>query len=435
MVIFCSRNRGIMQLSRYFRISLATMTSSTEMSAMLKKRITLASLGEKEWLVLLLWFGLSILGTAKEILDGNINNYLVFKHVFLHVCEQKPLYIPYPAEYLDVNLYGPIFSFIIAPFAWLPDKAGAMLWVIANAAFLFVAIRQLPLTRIQQNLILLFSSNELLGASSYLQFNQAIAACIILSFALILKGRNCWAAFFIVLGTLTKIYGIVGLAFFFFSDNRWRFIGSLLLWGLVLFLLPMLLSSPTYIIHSYKEWMEALSFKNEKNVHFEQGVLLQDISALGFIRRVFKLQHLNNLVVIIPAILLFLSQYLMLHWRHNSKFRLLLLCSTLLFPVLFSTSSESPTYIIAFPAICIWYMIQPATKWNNALFIFALVVCSFSHSDVFTPWVRHHIAVPYALKAFPCLLIWLIIIYQILTKKFLPPVSTHVAADTSALNT
>jgi hypothetical protein len=395
------------------------MALSTEMSAMLKKRITLAWLGEKEWLILFLWFGLSILGATKEVLDGNINNYLVFKHVFLHVCKLQPLYIPYPAEYHDINLYGPLFSLIIAPFTWLPDQAGALLWVLANAAFLYIAIRQLPLNRIQQNLILLFSSNELVGASSYLQFNQAIAACIILSFALILKGKDFWAAFFIMLGTFTKLYGIVGLSFFFFSNQRWRFIGSLIWWGIVLFLLPMVLSTPTYIVQTYQDWIAALTSKNEKNVHFEQGVLLQDISALGFIRRVFRLHQLNNLLVILPAILLFLSQYLRLQCRGNRKYQLLLLCSTLLFPVLFSTSSEAPTYIIAFPAICIWYVIQPATKWNNALFIFALLVCSFSHSDVLTPWVRQHIAVPYALKAFPCLLIWLIIIYQILTRKFL----------------
>ena len=48
------------------------------------------------------------------------------------------------------------------------------------------------------------------------QFNIAIAAIILSSFFLIEKEHEGWAAFFIVLGTLVKLYGIVGLASFSF---------------------------------------------------------------------------------------------------------------------------------------------------------------------------------------------------------------------------
>lgn len=372
--------------------------------------------GEKEWPVAILWFGISIFAAGKEIWIGKINNYLIFKHVYLHLTAQQPLFLFYPEQYHDVNLYGPVFSLIIAPFSMLPDPVGALLWAIANTAFLYYAIRQLPLTRIQQNFILLFCSNELFGASSYLQFNQGIAACIMLSFALILKGKDFWAAALIILGTLTKLYGIVGLAFFFFSDNRWALIKGLFFWGIVFFLLPMLLSSPIYILQTYEQWAEALVVKNDKNV---QGALLQDISAMGFIRRTFNLQNMPNSWVIIPAIVIFASQYIMLPWRQNNTYRLYILCSTLLFPLLFSSSSEAATYIIAFPAVCIWYVIQTPAKWKTAVFIFALIFCSFAHSDLVTPWVRQHISVRYAIKALPCLLIWLIIAYQVLTKSFL----------------
>jgi len=96
-----------------------------------------------------------------------------------------------------------------------------------------------------------------------------------------------------------------------------------------------------------------------------------------------------------------------------------LLASVLLFTVLFSTASESPTYIIAFIAPCIWYVMQTPARWKNALFIFVLIGTSFSHSDLVTPWVKHHIVVPYAFKAFPCLLMWLVLVCQIWQKQFL----------------
>lgn len=384
---------------------------------MREKRNVLTFLAEKEWLILSLWFGLAFLGAVMEISRGNINNFLIFKNVFFHVIHQQPLYIEYPAEYYDVNLYGPVFSIVIAPFAGLDTHIGAVLWALTGAAVLYYAIRQLPLSQLQQNIILLLCTQELMGASGWFQLNQFIGAFIILAFTNTIKGKDIWATLFIVLGTMTKIYGIVGLAFFFFSQNPKRFIGGLFLWGAVLFALPMIISSPQYIINSYFEWYAALVHKNALNV--ESIISFQDISAGGFIKRVFGIPWLNNMAVLIPATVLFLLQYTQLKYRYNSRYRLYILCSTLMFPVLFSTSSESPTYIIAIPAICIWYVLQPATRWNNIFIFFAILLVSFSHSDVVTPWVRKNLAVPYALKALPCLVLWLMIAYQIYTRKFL----------------
>jgi len=382
------------------------------------KKFTLAWLGQKEWLALVLWFGLSILVTIKELLTGDNNNFIIFRYVFLHMRANVSLYGPYP-EYYDVNNYGPLFSILIAPFALLPFAVGAMLWVIANAAFLYYAIRQLPLTRIQQNLVLIFASHELMAASSYYQFNTSIAACIILSFSLILKGKDFWAAFFIIVGTLIKLYGIVGLSFFFFSRHRWRLIGSLVLWGVVLFALPMLISSVDYIIRSYKEWWWALVEKNKKNYRLSEGVVLQNISAMGLIQRVFRLEAFSNFWVLGPALAAFGSHYLRLKWKDNVNYCLYLLCSVLVFTVIFSTASESPTYIIAFLGACIWYVLQQPTKWNNAFFIFLLIGTSFSHSDLVTPWFKHHFVVPYALKAFPSMVLWVVLVWQIFSRQFL----------------
>ncbi|RBL93297.1 glycosyltransferase family 87 protein [Chitinophaga flava] len=392
-----------------------------------EKRNLLTYLGEKEWLIMFLWFGLAFVGAITEISRGNINNFLIFKNVFFHLIHQQPLYIEYPQEYYDVNLYGPVFSVVIAPFAGLETRLGALLWALTGAGVLYYAIRQLPLNRIQQNIILLLCTQELMGASGWFQMNQFVGAFIILTFTSIVKGKDMWAAFFIVLGTLTKIYGIVGLAFFFFSSNPKRLIGGLFLWGGIMLALPMLISSPQYVINCYYEWYAALAHKNTLNEAVT--TVFQDISAGGFIKRVFHIPWLSNTYVLIPAIIIFLAQYIMLRYRYNSRYRLYILCSVLMFPVLFSTSSESPTYIIAIPAICIWYVMQPSTRANNIFLFFAILLVSFSHSDVVTPWVRKNLAVPYALKALPCLVLWLMIAYEIFTRKFLvKPPKPEVAA-------
>ncbi|MBC9911153.1 glycosyltransferase family 87 protein [Chitinophaga varians] len=395
-------------------------------TAVQRKRNLLTYLGEKEWLIMFLWFGLAFIGAITEISRGNINNFLIFKNVFFHLIHQQPLYIEYPQEYYDVNLYGPVFSLVIAPFAGLETKVGALLWAMTGAGVLYYAIRQLPLNRLQQNIILLLCTQELMGASGWFQMNQFIGGFIILTFASIVKGKDMMAAFLIVLGTMTKIYGIVGLAFFFFSSNPRRLITGLFLWGAVLFAAPMLLSSPQYVINCYFEWYAALVHKNALNEAVT--TTFQNISAGGFIQRVLHLPALDNSYVLVPAVLIFLSQYIRLPYRYNSRYRLYILCSVLMFPVLFSSSSESPTYIIAIPAICIWYVMQPATRANNIFLFFAILLVSFSHSDVVTPWVRKNLAVPYALKALPCLVLWLMIAWEIFTKQFLKkPAKPEVA--------
>lgn len=385
---------------------------------MSNKRFTLAWLGGKEWLALLLWFGLSAIVGLKEFMVDNHNNYTIFKHVYLHTIHGQTLYGPYP-EYFDVNNYGVLFSVLIAPFAILPDWLGSILWVLTNAAVLFLAIRQLPLNRIQQNLVIIFASHELMAASSYFQFNPIVAACIIFGYTMMRKEKDFWAACFIMFATLTKVYGIVGLAFFFFSRHKLKLICSMVLWGAVWFAAPMVLSSPQFVVRMYVEWYNALVVKNIQNAQIDKGIVLQDISAMGFIKRTFRLPYMSNLVVIGPAMVLFVAQYIWLKYKDDVRYQLLILSSTLLFTVLYSSSSESPTYIIAFPAACIWFMLQPRSTAANIFFVYLLIGTSFSHSDLVTSWVKKNLVVPYAAKAMPSLILWLLIVYQILTRRFL----------------
>ena len=51
----------------------------------------------------------------------------------------------------------------------------------------------------------------------------------------------------IVLGTMTKIYGIVGLAFSAILKTPDRLLKGLIFWGIVLYVLPMLYTSPQYV--------------------------------------------------------------------------------------------------------------------------------------------------------------------------------------------
>lgn len=365
-----------------------------------------------------LWTLLAVVAGLTKIAPHRHNNFLIFRGVFWHTIHKLSLYDFYPTEYNDHNHYGPIFSLVIAPFAVVPDAIGLLGWLVVLALGMYYAVRRLPLEEGRQIFLYWFCAHELLTALQMQQFNIAIAAIIIGSFAAIEKGREVTAAFLIVLGTFVKLYGIVGLAFFFFVKRKPRFILALIGWSVVCFVAPMLISSPEYVVGQYVEWYERLAAKNGENTFS----LMQNISLLGMIRKISGSASYSDLLVILPGLALFGLPYLRFGQYRHLAFRYAILSSVLLFVVLFSTGSESSTYIIPFAGIALWYATSPWKRsgWDVALLVFAFVLSSLSPSDLFPRSLREAYVLPYALKALPPTLIWLRLSYELLTRDYAP---------------
>ena len=365
-----------------------------------------------------LWTFLAVIAAITKIAPHRHNNFLIFRGVFWHTLQKLSLYDFYPKEYNDHNLYGPIFSLVIAPFAVVPDALGLLGWLVVMALGMYYAVRRLPLEEGRQIFLYWFCAHELLTALQMQQFNIAIAAIIVGSFAAIEKGREVTAAFLIVLGTFVKLYGVVGLAFFFFVKRKPRFILALIGWSVVCFVAPMLISSPEYVLGQYVEWYERLAVKNGENTFS----LMQNISLLGMIRKISGSATYSDLWVILPGLALFGLPYLRFSQYRHLAFRYGILSSVLLFVVLFSTGSESSTYIIPFAGIALWYVTSPwkRTGWDVALMVFAFVLSSLSPSDLFPRSLREAYVLPYALKALPPTLIWLRLSYELLTRDYAP---------------
>ena len=346
------------------------------------------------------------------------NNFLIFKYVFWHALEGKSLYALYPLEHGDCNHYGPLFSLVIEPFAVLPLFIGLLLWLVALSMFLYLAVRKSRFTRYQQLFILWFCAHEQLTALYMQQFNIAIAAGILLTYYCIEREKDFWAALFIMLGTFVKLYGIVGLAFFFFSRHKAKFVGSLVFWAAVMLVAPMVFFGPEYILGQYQEWYASLTAKNADNM-FGGGT---NISLLGLVRKVSGCATYSDLMLIVPGLLMFGIPYLRFSQYQHVAFRQTLLASVLMFVVLFSTGSESSGYITPFVGIVVWYTAAPwkRTGWDVALMVFAFVLSSLSPSDLFPASIRKEWVQPYALKALPITLIWLKLCYEMYVKDYAP---------------
>ena len=370
------------------------------------------------YVLLGLWLLLVLAGMLKY--HRSDNNFLIFRGVFWHTVNGTPLYEAYPSEYWDVNHYGPVFSLVIAPFALLPEWAGMLLWLMGLTVWLYAAVYRSGLPRQRQVFIYWFCSMALLTALFMQQFNIAIAAIILSSFYLIEKEHDGWAAFFIVLGTFVKLYGIVGLAFFFFSKHKVRLIMWLAVWSVVLFCAPMIISSPDYIIGQYREWIDCLIGKNTENINS----FAQNISLLGLVRRTTGCMTYSDLWLIVPGMLLFALPYLRRSQYKNLAFRETILASVLLFVILFSTGSESSGYIIALLGACIWYMAVPwqRGRWAIALMVFVFILSGMGNSDLIPKAIRHDYIQTYALRALPVSLLWFWLCYEMCTKDYAPTI-------------
>ena len=360
----------------------------------------------------------SVLSAIAKFRGGpaKYNNYLIFKNVFYNTLRENNIYLRYPEVHLDSNHYGVFFSLLIAPFAILPDWLGMPLWNVANTLIFIYAIYKLPFSDPKKAFFAWLCLQEFITAAVSLQFNIALTGLLMLSAIYVYEKKEVQSAFSIMIGFFVKLYGIAGLSSFFFVKNKLKFILSLIGFGILFLVLPMLISSTHFGIQSYTDWFQALSEKNLSNQVLGNR---QDFSLMGIVRRVLGDASISNLLFLVPGIVIFGLPYLRINQYKNLSFQLLILSSTLLFIVLFSSGSESPTYIIAVAGVMIWFIIQKEkTPLIIGLVIFVMILTCFSFSDLFPKYIKENYVIKYSLKALPCCFVWFRVIYELLTKDF-----------------
>jgi hypothetical protein len=357
-----------------------------------------------------IWFLLTIIAVCSEIARGlgSIDNYLVFKGVFDHVVQEKYLFSFYPSEYASYNNYGPAFSLIIAPFAVLPVYLGCFLWAIANAGCLFYAIKLLPINENQKILIYWISCIEMMTSIHNVQFNSMFTSFVIFSFVFTLRGKDWLATLFIALGILTKLYGVGALAFFFFSKNKKQFIGTFIMWMVIIVVLPMLYSSYDYIVKCYEDWYYQIIRRNGQNIENSKNAGMQDISVPGMIRRIFNYYGSIDFKIIALAGIAFIVPLFKKHNLSSIKFQLHYLAIVLIAVVIFSSAAESPTFVIAVTGAAIWFVLQstPNTGMVKTMLALLFLLTILSPTDIVPKYIRDHYILAYSLKALPCFLIW-----------------------------
>lgn len=320
-------------------------------------------------------------------------NFEIFRASSHHLLSGEDLYAKYPTEG-DRFKYSPSFALLFAPLAFLFWPLALFLWSTLNAMTLFVALERLLPPR-QAMLAAALLLLELLRAMQNAQSNALVAALIILAFVALEAGRTWRAALAIALGASIKIFPLAALTFAIPWRRAFRSGLATIVVGAGVALLPLLVTSPGMLVQQYR-WWRGIEAVDAQQRWFSIMELLHQWTGADFPN--WPVQMAGVLLLVLPLALR------RSRWQDHA-FRLLYLCSVLLFVALFNHQAERASYVIAFTGATIWFTISRRTSWQTALFALAFVTMPVTSTLIPGAWLKLPEVVLYRL-AFPTLLIW-----------------------------
>lgn len=333
------------------------------------------------------------------------NNYLIFKQSFFHLIHHQDLYIQYQLEYGDFFKYSPTFALFFAPFSCLPDIAGLILWNSLNCLVLVYAIMKINLSSKLSGFWILFAIMiELITSTQSCQSNALIAGLIILSYSLIKEQKYFAAATLISLGAFIKIYCAVGFLFFFFADKKLRFFIASILSMLLLFFIPVVFIGFDSLIWQYKNWGQLLKWDMNESVGMSIYGIINIFTDVNFMK--IYIQVISVLLLLIPLFFISLK---------DSKQQINYLGYLLIWLVLFNHKAESPTFIIAFTGVSIWFFAGVKNKITILMYGVIFLFCCLSPTDLFPKSVRE-VFVQYHVKAWPFVILFFLLFLAFLKR-------------------
>jgi hypothetical protein len=205
-----------------------------------------------------------------------------------------------------------------------------------------------------------------------------------------------------MVGVFVKPFCLIGFLLFLFYPHKIKACMWGIFWTLLLFILPVLFITPEQLMQQYKNWAVLLAW--------DQGVSI-GLSVQGWLQTWFNWLPSKNAIIGVGAALLFLP---LVNFRNFNKpeFRYLYLAALLIWMVIFNHKAESPTFVIAFTGLLIWYFNTPRTLFSTVVLICSFLLTSLSPTDLFPVFLREQAVKPYVLKAVPCIFVFAILIIQ-----------------------
>jgi hypothetical protein len=352
-------------------------------------------------------FGVFFLATLVTAIQNTFfldtNNYKIFYHSYYHLKEGVSLYNEYPQQYYDHYHYAPAFAVLFMPVFLLPFKVGLFIWHFLFGAAWIYGIWKMPFSRSQKVFAYWFGLNEYLTAVSNAQTNPLIAVIPLLAFVFFQRGHVFFAAAVIMLGFHIKIYSVVAVALFLLYPEKLKFLLSCLFWFLLIGILPGFVGGFDKLEWHYSNWINQLMIKTDHDK-------TANISVHRIIHQLFS-DTIPTLAIVAGGVVLFCTVYIRRKFFEHEHFRMLMVASICIFQVIFQPAAESATYITAVTGCIIYWIVSPKQTIDIILIIACFLLTIMSPTDLVPNSLKDAVIKPYVLKAWPCVLIWLRVIY------------------------
>lgn len=339
-------------------------------------------------------------------------NFEIFRTASQRLMRGEDLYAPYPNRSQDRFKYSPTFALLFVPLTWLPWPLALFLWNALNGLVLFTALeRLLPPSRAYVALACLLP--EVLRSMQNAQSNAFVAALIIFTFVSLERGRAWRGAAAAALGGFIKIFPVAALAFAIPRRKSLIVGAAALTIGVALALAPLMVATPTQLLAQYRSWMFTESADAPQRW----------FSIMELFHRWFGGDAPNWPWQLAGTIVLLAPLAIRRERWSDHHYRLVFLCSLLLYVTLFNHQAERSSYLIAFVGASIWFAASERTPVRVVLYGVALLTIPLMSTLLPVPAVlRSPTAMAYRL-ALPMSVIWLV-----MQRELLSPAPNEAAA-------
>jgi Glycosyltransferase family 87 len=323
-------------------------------------------------------------------------NYRIFKYSWHYFITGANPYTGHP-ETWDLYKYSPVFSVVMAPFYAVPDWIGLPVWNLLNALPLLAVLLALPGISLQKRCFAAWLVlPELVICLQNTQSNGLMAALMIGTYIALTRNNALAAAGYIMAGVFIKLFGIFAAFVALFYRRQWVTLALAGIgWGLFLALFPGIFTGWDHLKQLYEWWWWLLRDDHAASL---------GLSVAGWLNTWFGLEPEKSMITIVG---LCIQTAAVAADIVRKRTPLYTLASVLIWVVIFNHKAESPTFIIAFCGVAIWYFAQDkpsrAAGWAVGL---AFFLASVTPTDLFPPvWYRQFIQ-PFTFKAVPFIMIW-----------------------------
>ena len=334
---------------------------------------------------------------------ANTNNFIIFRASFWHLLRGQDLYAWYLAEHWDLFKYSPTTALLLAPFAILPFGISLFCWTLLSALALTFSLLSLVPGRVGV-VALLIVLLEAIGSMQMAQSNTLVAALMILSVVALEHQRIAGGATAVIAGASIKLFPLGAGLFGLLTPMRWRHVAWCTLVGMVFLLLPLLVTSPALLQMQYQSWFVLQQHDATK-------------TGMAWLGGVIELA-LGHAIPHGPVQLFGVATILVAAWFARAKWdepviRRLMLASLLIFSVVFNHMAESPSFVIAFAGIGIWWASLPRERWRDILVVLIVLLGSVGGSDIVPRHIRAEWHDRIQLKAIVTLFGWVAVQYDL----------------------